>query len=68
MPTERAITGLRQHMVSACREILHYEIGEKPQKRKKVFRKCIEDGYGRFETKARPEGRGETQSIFSTRC
>lgn len=45
MATERAITGLRQHMVSACREILHYETGEKPQKRKKAVRKCIENGY-----------------------
>lgn len=45
MATERAITGLRQHMVSACREILHYEIGEKPHKRKKSITKCIENGY-----------------------
>lgn len=45
LATERIVTGLRQHMVNVCREILEYEIGMKPDKRKAAVEMCIDNGY-----------------------
>lgn len=45
LATERIVAGLRQHMVNSCREILDYELGEKPSKRKEAITLCMDKGF-----------------------
>jgi uncharacterized protein YutE (UPF0331/DUF86 family) len=45
LATERVVSGLRQYMVNACREILDFEVDQKPGKRKESIKICMNKQY-----------------------